>query len=252
MTTEKMDSTSTPTLSLTHLISSYGILPTLASWMSTVDLYRLALTNKTHYACILASPNLFKSLRRQCLCDGRGLARRQAFVKPYLSKRTAGLSPNPDMSDDEEIEVRLYNVKCDAGGALPCQKCDINTCEECRYYPRAAPANWYPVRRPHLTSSFELYNIMCLCSACDAATEKEVAGKFLNERCDCDIFTRWICTRCMEAESKLVRDYFMNHTKLDTGSGWDDGEPTTKSMVDHQFERMVSFSSHKGELKLIN
>ncbi|CAI6094678.1 unnamed protein product [Clonostachys chloroleuca] len=132
---------------ITGLISSYAILSTLASWLSSADLYHLGLTNRYHHSCILASPALFKKLQRLSLCDGHGLALRQEFKSPYLNKwRRAGRwTCNPGFTADEEIEDFLYNVKCDEAGALPCIKCGINICEECRFYPRAAPPPSYPI-----------------------------------------------------------------------------------------------------------
>ncbi|RKL34021.1 hypothetical protein BFJ72_g9508 [Fusarium proliferatum] len=241
-TTTSGDASST----IENLISSYSILTSLAPWLSTLDLYHLSLTSKSAYECIQSSPVIFKSLSRHCLCDGRGLATRQAYASPYHRNRMAGQwTPSPYLQDDEEIEVRLYNIKCDEAGALPCLKCGINICEECRCYPRAAPPNTHPNRRPHLRGSVQLDNIMCLCEECDAKTEKEVEGKFLNERCDCDIYTRWICVRCEEEERETAWKYFEEQTELD--GNWivredmdygDDFEPT-KTLPDHAFDRAV-------------
>jgi hypothetical protein len=30
---------------------------------------------------------------------------------------------------DEELEVRVWNIKCDETDALPCSKCEMNVCE---------------------------------------------------------------------------------------------------------------------------
>ncbi|KAF5655394.1 hypothetical protein F25303_615 [Fusarium sp. NRRL 25303] len=228
------------------LVSSYSILTSLAPWLSTPDLYHLSLTSKSAYECIQSSPVIFKSLSRHCLCDGRGLATRQAYTSPYHRNRMAGQwTPSPHLTGDEEIEVRLYNTKCDEAGALPCLKCGINICEECRCYPRAAPPSAYPNRRPHLRGSYELDNIMCLCEECDAKTEKELVEKFLNERCDCDVYTRWICIRCEEEERKTSRKYFAERTEMewnwivrDDMDYGDDFEPS-KTLQDHAFQRAV-------------
>ncbi|EWY84032.1 hypothetical protein FOYG_13810 [Fusarium oxysporum NRRL 32931] len=226
------------------LISSYSILISLAPWLSTLDLYHLSLASKSAYEYIQSSPTIFKSLSRHCLCDGRGLATRQAYASPYHRNRMAGQSTlSPHLKGDEEIEVRLYNTKCDEAGALPCLKCGINVCEECRCYPRAAPPSAYPNRRPHLRGSYELDNIMCLCEDCDAKTEKGVSGMFLNERCDCDVYTRWVCVRCEEEERMTARKYFAERTEMEWN--WivredidygDDFEPS-KTLHDHAFER---------------
>ncbi|VUC34802.1 unnamed protein product, partial [Clonostachys rosea] len=219
---------------LTDLISSYAILPTLATWVSTVDLYHLALTNRAHYSHILGSPTLFKKLRRFCLCDGRGLIRRQNFQSPYYSNPKAGeWTRSPHLCSDEEIEVKLYNAKCDEAGALPCVKCGINVCEECRYYLRARPS--YQTRRPHVDRARQISNIMCLCPKCDSVVEEEVKGQFLNELCDCDPWARWICTRCKIEESAFDANYSKNHTlkefywdDLGTGDNEDPGRRNRK------------------------
>lgn len=78
---------------------------------------------------------------------------------------------------------------------------------------------------------------MCLCQPCDAAAEKEVIGKFLNELCDCDVFERWICTRCESEEVEFMIEYFSNHTKMDPGDGT---SLPSKLILDHQFDRCVS------------
>ncbi|RSL74006.1 hypothetical protein CEP53_000566 [Fusarium sp. AF-6] len=109
---------------LTNLISSYSILTTLSSWISTIDLYHLALTSRTHHSFILASPQIFQVLTRQSLCDGRGLADRQEFrglYKIYDFDKGSKI-----IQRDEPVEVRLYNLKCDETSALPCVKCGVN------------------------------------------------------------------------------------------------------------------------------
>ncbi|KAM0206617.1 hypothetical protein ACHAPA_004343 [Fusarium lateritium] len=231
---------------IADLVSSYSILTCLVPWLATRDLYNLGLTSRSAYAYIHSSSKIFKYLSRRCLCDGRGLATRQAYAGPYNLRRKPGrLDINPQLEADEEIEVRLFNVKCDEAGALPCIKCDVNICEECRCYPRAAPAAVYPNRRPHLRGNYQLDNIMCLCDDCDAKTEKELGGKFVSERCDCDIYKRWICVGCSDEERQATRRYFEEHTQMewewmvrDEVDFGDDCEPS-KTLRDHAFERAV-------------
>lgn len=211
MTDVKTEQTTDAKPSITSLISSYGILPTLASWLSTLDLYHLSLTNRTHYSHIAASPTIFKVLTRQSLCDGRGLARRQAYDNFNYVPEAGAPQKNQHAYDDEEIEVRLYAVKCDEAGALPCVKCGVNVCEECRPYPRARPA--YPRRRPRQNAHFLAWCVMFLCETCDAAAEEEVRGRFLYEGCDCDVYTRWVCRRCKGDEDEFLWDYLARRTK---------------------------------------
>ncbi|KAH7151767.1 hypothetical protein B0J13DRAFT_546775 [Dactylonectria estremocensis] len=221
MTAVDIDTTAIKSSPLTGIVSSYAVLPVLASWLSTLDLYHLALTNRSNFAAILGSPEIFKLFRRRCLCDGRGLIKRQEFQHPYNLPPDNYLRDNcRKIQADEPVEVRLYNVKCDEGGALPCVRCGINVCEECRYYPRE-PLH-HPERRPHLNIFFEISNIMCLCRSCDDKVEKDVSGKFLNELCDCDVFERWICTKCKDEEGQLSKQYLRQHTIVEGDFGWDD------------------------------
>ncbi|TIC95055.1 hypothetical protein CH35J_008791 [Colletotrichum higginsianum] len=234
----------TPKPTLGQLVSAYSILPTLATWLSTVDLFHLALANRAFHSHILGSPNVFAVLRRRCLCDGRGLALRQAYKPPYRKlKQTGGPSNNQSWYPDEEIEVRVFNAKCDEAGALPCLRCGINVCEECRYYPRASPVE--SDRRPHLREwgSHVFKNILCLCDGCDARTEAEVAGQFLNELCDCDSYRRWICTRCRRQEDVDYYEYKEKRMLMewDLDNSWDSEVPypPSKMMQDHAFDCVI-------------
>lgn len=154
-------------ISITDLISNYPLLHSLASSLSTLDLYHLALTCKTAYSFILSSSLTFKVLRRNCLCDGHGLADRQAFKGLYSMEYNSGRLHlgviTRRVYQDVPIEVRLFGLKCDQNQALPCRKCGVNICEECRYYPREQPL--FPNRRPHLTDSGTSTNVMGLCAA---------------------------------------------------------------------------------------
>ncbi|KAI8229734.1 hypothetical protein K4K55_006932 [Colletotrichum sp. SAR 10_96] len=137
--------------SLANLISSYPILSSLTQYVSTLDLYHVALTSRSNHASILGSPVIFDRLKRSCLCDGRGLARRQNFTGPHrIHYWKLKLKHEPRIDFDEPIEVRLFNLKCDETGALPCVRCGINICEECRDYPRWPNRSIYSFGRPHL------------------------------------------------------------------------------------------------------
>ena len=217
--------------SLDLLISRYPILQSLTCFLSTRDLFHLSLICKSSYRAILASGTTFNILRRKCLCDGRGLSERQSFTGLYHLAGWYTWGNKRHIWEDEPIEVRLFNTKCDEVGALPCRKCGINVCEECRYYPRERPRS--PQRRPHLNGSLESENVMCLCPECDARLEDELRGNFLNELCDCDLYTRWICSKCVEEEYLFTRSYYDNHTELEGNSD------ATKSLIDHQFDRDV-------------
>ncbi|KAF2426248.1 hypothetical protein EJ08DRAFT_593740, partial [Tothia fuscella] len=189
------------------------ILCSLSSFVSALDLFNIALTCKANYMFILSSQRIFHVLRRQTLCDGDGLAERQAFTGPYsLGSKVSKWRGKPHIWSDEPIEVHLYNLECDEAGALPCRKCGINICEECRSYPREQPPRGESRRRPHLNADWQSENVMAFCTECDVAVEEELRGQFLHELCDCDIYERWICLKCAREEEKSSPDYYMNHT----------------------------------------
>ncbi|KAF4811056.1 hypothetical protein CGCSCA5_v010168 [Colletotrichum siamense] len=225
--------------SLSNLISSYPVLSSLTEYVSTLDLFHLALTNRSNHASILGSPVIFNRLKRSCLCDGRGLARRQNFTGPHrIHYWKLKLKQEPRIDFDEPIEVRLFNLKCDETGALPCVRCGINICEECRDYPRWPNRSIYSFGRPHLNEPCQSYNVMCLCPPCDEKQEKEIKGKFLNERCDCNVYSRWICLKCAREFDREAGRYYNEHTEFEGGWAEDDSdEPITKLLHDHQHDR---------------
>ncbi|KAI1499730.1 hypothetical protein F5X99DRAFT_410774 [Biscogniauxia marginata] len=220
---------------LSDLIGQYLVLETLASYLSTLDLFHLGLTCRDHHACILSSTKVFQALRRDCLCDGRGLRRRQ---DAYCNMRyIRGFGPR--IYHDEEIEVKLFAAKCDETGALPCLKCGINICEECRECPRVLFN--LEDRRPHLDCAWQIDNVMCLCDACDAKLEEQLRGRFLSELCDCDRYRRWICSRCVNEEKRWTSEYYKKHTvsEVDGYERFEENYDATKVMTDHQFEILL-------------
>ena len=115
---------------LTFIISQYGLLKCMALCLSALDLFNVGLTCHDLYSCILRSKPVFCKLKRLAICDGRGLNKRQNFVGLYKSlSGDIAKSYLGGPRFDEEVEVRLYNLKCDASNALPCLKCGVNVCE---------------------------------------------------------------------------------------------------------------------------
>jgi hypothetical protein len=199
---------------LPDVLGHYPILKTLAAYLSTLDLFHLSLTCRSHHALILAPTKVFDVLKRGSLCDGLGLQRRlQALER---RRRLYKLDALVRTMGDEEIEVYLYAQKCDETGALPCLRCGINICEQCRSCPRVISDSG-PQRRPHLNPPWQSDNVMCLCESCDANMEETLRGKFLSDTCDCDVYKRWICSGCVTAEQKETRLYYSKHTVCEVG-----------------------------------
>ncbi|KAK3395069.1 hypothetical protein B0H63DRAFT_387828, partial [Podospora didyma] len=181
----------------------------VASYVSTLDLFNIALTNRANHTSILGSPDFFRDvLRRDCLCDGYGLRDRQNFSGQHALTEENGSSFT---RWDEPIEVRLYNLKCDEADALPCRVCSFNVCEECRDSPRLNRHDEQPSRRPHLANDGATY-MTGFSPPCDTKMEDEVRGKFLHELCDCDIFHRWVFQKCACEERVAATAYFEEHT----------------------------------------
>ena len=116
-------------------ISRYPILETVTAYLSSPDLLHLGLACHAFYDLIFASSKILLGLRRNTLCSGYGLHVRQQLASPYASFNTCLNLDRPDkfVWDEEEIEVRLYNTKCDAAGALPCVRCNVNICDVRQY-----------------------------------------------------------------------------------------------------------------------
>ncbi|KAI2468754.1 hypothetical protein F4781DRAFT_249452 [Annulohypoxylon bovei var. microspora] len=221
---------------LLDLVGQYPVLESLSSYLSTLDLFHLGLTCRDYHAHILSSTKVFEALRRRSLCDGRELRRRQdVWSYPRVNYMWG---TGRKIHRDEEIEVKLFATRCDAAGALPCRKCGINVCEECRQRPRVNPERSYPDRRPHLNGPWQNENLMCLCDACDAELEAQVRGRFLNELCDCDLYKRWICSRCAKEEGEWTKEYYKKNTvrEVDDYDRYCQDYDLTKVMTDHQFD----------------
>jgi hypothetical protein len=78
--------------------------------------------------------------------------------------------------------------------------------------------------------------------------ENQVKGKFLNERCDCDRYKRWICVKCEGEESEETREYFKERTEMEWewmqyGVDYGDDSEPSKTLNDHAFIRAVGTSA---------
>jgi hypothetical protein len=141
--------------SILYILSQYEILEITTKYLTTLDLYNLGLSCRELHGCILNSKTIFNQLQRLCLCDGHGLKARQNFsgiysLPDYIYRKPASQTaeqqhsrsirpipscapPEPIQSApfDQEIEVRVWNLNCDATNALPCLRCGVNVCEVC-------------------------------------------------------------------------------------------------------------------------
>lgn len=117
---------------LTALFSQYEQLEQTAQYLTTLDLVHLGSTCSALHALILKSETIFERLKRLTLCSGRGLVARQEFTKLYaLQPEDFTWGRGRKAHYDEEVEVRVWNKKCDAADNLPCIKCNTNVCEVC-------------------------------------------------------------------------------------------------------------------------
>ncbi|KAH7355396.1 hypothetical protein BKA65DRAFT_498330 [Rhexocercosporidium sp. MPI-PUGE-AT-0058] len=199
---------------LVPLLSQYAILTRTAEYLSTLDLFHLALANSDFYAIILQSAHVFNRLKRTALCDGTGLKERQEFRGIYAFNSDddcRGGATGRRLHYDEELEVRVWNLKCDATNALPCRDCGINVCEECRFVPRVRDSTYSACRRPHNNEYMDSSNVICYCPACDEKVEADLPLS-LSEYCDCDQYTRWICLQCKAKEEKTHGLYIRKRT----------------------------------------
>jgi hypothetical protein len=92
-------------------------------------------------------------------------------------------------------------------------------------------------RRPHLDPAYQSHDIICYCATCDEEVEKELPLR-LEEFCDCDQYTRWVCLPCKKKEEVEDLQYYRTSTKWE----WEVAGPDedTKWLGDHQHMRAVS------------
>lgn len=206
---------------LTSILCLYPVLATLSRYLSALDLYHTAQANKTCLTYIQLGSDTFSLLCRENVCDGRGLLARQEYREPfYHSRNIRKETPRyPGVFDDDQIEVNVWAVKCDEVNALPCRRCGMNICEECRCLDRVALKAGKLQRLPYPDNNGEHGNFFAQCPTCDDATEKEIEGQFLNAECDCDEWTHWVCIKCALEERKISDKYFLAHV----GDGPDGG-----------------------------
>ncbi|CAG8959342.1 hypothetical protein HYFRA_00013113 [Hymenoscyphus fraxineus] len=104
------------------LVGWYPIIEQITQHLSALDLYRLATACTELYAMVPFNK-----------CDGKGLLARQNFEGIYKLAQMKMRHRNHKLRPvyDEELEVRVWNLKCDAMNALPCVKCGIYVCEVC-------------------------------------------------------------------------------------------------------------------------
>lgn len=214
---------------LPFLFSQYRILAYTAQYLSAVDLYHTALASSDLYVSILQSPNVFRRLKRDAICDGHGLKVRQAYAGPFKVVFLGG--KHRKCNYDEEIEMRLFRLTCQETEALPCLKCGVNVCEECRYVPRFRDGNGYgSCPRPHLNPALQAENLIVYCASCDLDVDKRVGDDY----CKCNRYTRWICLKCKLDEDKETLWYYAKCTKFDDGSE----ESKGMKLPDHAFNRL--------------
>ena len=92
-------------------------------------------------------------------------------------------------------------------------------------------------------------DVLAFCERCDGVVEEEIREKnYLNELCDCDLYTRWWCGPCCRAASKVAQEYQKKHTKIEFDWEYADNQddekgdwPGTKTATDHQFDRAVCY-----------
>ncbi len=213
-------------LDLVHILDQYELLDLTAHHLRPIDLFNTALTCKRLHSIVLRSKSTFERLKRVTLCDGTGLRARQEYTGLFAWRYLSNKKP----FYDEEIEAKVWNLRCDEHGALPCLKCGTNVCGECRYVTRVRDTNGLEFsRRPHFTYTHQRINLIVYCGDCGVVVQ-EKSGDAL---CDCDQYTRWICVRCKTKEIEDERWYSKNRTEHTDD---DDGGML---LSDHQCQKAV-------------
>jgi len=112
------------------LLRQCELLKRMANFLSTIDLFSLALANSELYTLIRKLEPIFNRLKSVALCDGHALRMRQEYQGIYeLRPEDFKWGNGRKARYDEELEVRVWNLKCDSINGLPCLKCEVNVCE---------------------------------------------------------------------------------------------------------------------------
>ena len=112
------------------LLRQCELLKRMANFLSTIDLFSLALANSELYTLIRKLEPIFNRLKSVALCDGHALRMRQEYQGIYeLRPEDFKWEKGSKARYVEELEVRVWNLKCDSINGLPCLKCEVNVCE---------------------------------------------------------------------------------------------------------------------------
>jgi len=96
--------------------------------------------------------------------------------------------------------------------------------------------------RPHLEDSYAIHAIRCYCKICDEDVERSLPLR-LQDFCDCNQYTRWICLKCKTDEEVLDAIYRKTRTKGEwvyPTEGDDGVRDNGMWLTDHQEDRAVS------------
>ncbi|KAI9821265.1 MAG: hypothetical protein M1827_004001 [Pycnora praestabilis] len=189
-----------------------SVLQLLASNLTTIELFHLALTSKDLWQAIGASAPVFSTLKALTLCDGSGVAARKSRDEALTG---ASRNRNPDV---------LYNaaaLQCLKDDNVACVKCEKRVCNECRHHIRyrqdyhqplmTLPPKAYPVARYHdqlwpdqlilFQPDTLTWRVRHLCKNCKASGLQRLSDAG-NGSCDCvpSPIGRWVCRRCANDE----------------------------------------------------
>ena len=191
------------TLGISNLVQIYPVISNISPYLSTLDLYHLALANSELYQVLLSDKRTFANLTKNSICLNRG--------QPLLHK-----------------QYRKPIIYCDLL-AWPCDRCPINICSVCEF------RHSYDIDRnsadPHYSpGSYELEHVICYCSSCDSVLDPIIR----DEWCFCDRRTMHICKPCSRRQGRREAGYNNSRTSIY------EPHPNQKALHDHQHTRVVS------------
>jgi hypothetical protein len=110
---------------LVDVLSQYGLLNIIVSFISADDLLALLLTSKALYKAIIPRPTSLKNLLSRLSCSGKGVEIRSRRHKKSKYFEIFGCTEYAQCGTDatqRNVETR------------PCIACDMATCDECRIH----------------------------------------------------------------------------------------------------------------------
>lgn len=115
--------------------TQYGIIERIATYLISIDLFRLAKTSKTTWTAIAKTPTRWRNLTSKGSCDGLGIEHRLHIVRKGIESNwhTVQVS-NRDFLQWHDSLAQRCGATDEGTESKPCTECGFMVCDECRVH----------------------------------------------------------------------------------------------------------------------